>query len=101
MNTAEFWLVFLAQILLRGAGWLLDVTLVAFLARGASAARRALVWQLAFAGLLLLPFVLLLAPPVPILPSAVPVHQAPVLPRPPAAIPAPEPAEVTDKRTHE
>lgn len=48
MPSSEWWLTFLAQTLLRGAGWLLLLLLAAPVVRRAGAARRALVWQMAF-----------------------------------------------------
>jgi beta-lactamase regulating signal transducer with metallopeptidase domain len=81
MNSLEFWSSYLAQTLLRGMGWLLFILLIATLLRRTSAARRALVWQMTFAGLLLLPILLLSMPPVslpqsdPPIPSAVPAEK--------------------------
>ena len=87
MSTSPYWPGFLAQVLMRGAGWLLIVFAVAHLARRQSAARRALAWQMAFSGMLLLPIAVLWLPAVPLLPTSEPVRtsDAPKSP-PPVAI---------------
>ena len=83
MSSSVFGLWLLTQTLLRGAGWLLLLLLVMRLLKRLSAARRALGWQTAFVGLLLLPLFLLWTPPLALLqPSPIPVaaDRAPVLP---------------------
>jgi beta-lactamase regulating signal transducer with metallopeptidase domain len=69
MSSVEFGASFLAQMLLRGVLWLLLFLLVAPLFQHHSAARRALGWQMAFVGLILLPILLRCAPPLPLLHS--------------------------------
>ena len=67
MPVSDFWISLLMQTLLRGAGWLLLVFLLASVCRRLSASRRALGWQMAFMGLILLPPSLLWTPPLPLL----------------------------------
>jgi beta-lactamase regulating signal transducer with metallopeptidase domain len=69
MSSAEFGASYLAQMLLRGAFWLLLFLMIAPVCRRLSAARRALGWQMAFVGLLLLPILLRYTPPLPLLHS--------------------------------
>src|SRR5579863_7512060 len=76
MHTPEFWSSLWAQTLLRGTGWLLLIALAARLLRRASAARHALIWQMAFVGLILLPFLLLLLPPLPLIHANLPAAPA-------------------------
>jgi beta-lactamase regulating signal transducer with metallopeptidase domain len=95
MTASDFWPGFLAQTLLRGAAWLLLLLLLASGARRLSAAGRALGWQMGFVGLLFLPALLLLLPPLPLLPMRSEAIERLPAPQTIRVPPAPSPTAAT------